>query len=86
MQTKYYTFISVNRKSIRVEETENEHKARMKRLRAIERAKKAEEERKKMGYVPNLSIVCQKCGNVYQYSTIPKYQSCPRCAILSMYD
>lgn len=86
MSTKYYTFISVNKKVIKVEETPEEHKERTARLRKMMFAQKKAEERQAMGIVDGVSKVCSKCGNVYPYSKIPKYQECPRCAILNMYN
>lgn len=86
IMANHYTFVTVNGKSIRVEETEQEHEARIKRLRAIEFAKKKDEERKAKGIVKGITMICTKCKNEYPYSTIPKYRECPRCAILSMYN
>ena len=82
----YYTFITVNRKAIKIEESKAEHDARIKRIRAAETAKRKEEERKAKGIVKDVYIVCPKCNNKYPYSTLPKYRECPKCSILSMYN
>lgn len=85
MNHTYYTFVSVNKKVIRVEETEKEHEERIKRLRKMQFAQKKAAERKAMGIVNGVSVKCPKCGNQYPYSRLPKYQECPKCAILNMY-
>lgn len=82
----YETFISVNKKWIPVEETDTEHEERVKRLRRAIFAQKMEEERKKKGIVKGVTTICKKCGNQYPYSTIAKYNECPKCSILSMYN
>ena len=60
----YYTYISINKKTVKIEETEEEHKTRMNRLR---RANKAQEFKKfcqENGIInPNARYICQGCGD-----------------------
>lgn len=85
MSNKYYTFITINGKSIRIEETENEHNTRIRRLRGIRRKQEEEAQKKAKGIVDGVDIICPKCGNIQPYSTIPKYRECVKCSIISMY-
>lgn len=69
MSTKYYTFISINRKSIRIEETETEHEERVRRMRAIERKKKREEYERSIGLHKGVNFICKGCGRTIPSTT-----------------
>lgn len=62
MGNTYYTFVSVNGKSIRVEQTETEHEAQIRRLRAIERKRAQEERDRAIGLHRGVSFICKGCG------------------------
>ena len=62
MFDKYYTYVSVNGKSIRIEETEREHEERVRRMRAIERKRRQEEHERAIGLHKNVHFICQGCG------------------------
>lgn len=72
----YTTFITVNKKSVRIEINDNEAKERANKMRYInriqdEKMRAAEEERKRRGVCPQcrltlpLSKYCFRCGNTY---------------------
>lgn len=61
MANKYYTFISVNRKSIRIEETEQEHTAKVRKMRGIAKAQAEAEERKRLGWDGKTVLLCPEC-------------------------
>ena len=89
--SQYYTYISVNRKSVKVEESEQEHQERMTRIRKAQFAQKMAEEQKAKGIHKTAAgtiayKICPKCKNRYPYSSIPKYNECPKCAIVNMYN
>ena len=82
--SKYYTYISVNRKAIRVEETEKEHEARVRRMRAIEYRKKQEEVERHIGLHKGIAFICTGCGreipSTYQSRSGDFYcKFCGRC-------
>lgn len=68
----YETFVSVNKKWIRTTETETEHNDKIRRLRAAQKAQAIEEQRKKTGEVPGVTIICPGCGRQMPYNNITK--------------
>jgi predicted RNA-binding Zn-ribbon protein involved in translation (DUF1610 family) len=60
--SKYYTYISVNHKCIRIEESETEHIKRVRMMLALERRRHAEEEEQKIGLHKGVYYICPGCG------------------------
>lgn len=67
---KYYTYISINKKTVRITETETEHNERMRRLRAAQRAQALEEKNKKAGWNGSTVLICPGCGDNKPYNII----------------
>lgn len=69
---KYYTYISINKKSIRIEESAAEHKARIERLRKAEYAAKMREREKQSGASPYASLLCPNCKDPKPWNNATK--------------
>ena len=65
---KYYTYISVNKKTIKITESQSEHDDRMKRLRAAQKAQMIEEKNKKDGWNGSTTLICRGCGAHIPYN------------------
>lgn len=59
----YTTFVSVNKKSIEVAETDQEHAERRSRLRRAMKAQAIAEENKRTGRSPDVDVICPGCGS-----------------------
>jgi hypothetical protein len=59
--TTYYTYVSVNKKNIRVTETEQEHKAKVNRMRYINRLQEEKARNERDGWDGSTTLICT-CG------------------------
>lgn len=60
----HYTYITINKKVIRIEEAQTEHDERMERIRKANRAQEFKNRMNELGVVnPDARAICPNCGD-----------------------